>query len=98
MEEMEPIIVWETGFIGKQQPTDSPVYSIGCIGQLNQKLLRLKVNISKEGEILFLIDTKADVSLLKGNKLIGSKEYDPEKKVRVKWVPKGNPRSNRGRN
>jgi len=35
---------------------------------------------------LFLIDTGADISLLKGNKLIGTTEYDPEKKVKVKCV------------
>jgi hypothetical protein len=33
---------------------------------------------------LFLIDTGADISLLKGSKLIGTTEYDPEKKVKVK--------------
>jgi len=48
--------------------------------------LRLKVNISKEDELLFLIDTGADISLLKGNKLIGTTEYDPDRKVKVKCV------------
>jgi hypothetical protein len=33
-----------------------------------------------------LIDTGADISLLKGNKLIGTTEYNPEKKVKVKCV------------
>jgi hypothetical protein len=46
----------------------------------------LKVNISKENELLFLIDTGADISLLKGNKLIGTTEYDPDRKVKVKCV------------
>ena len=36
--------------------------------------------------MLFLIDTGADISLLKGNKLIGTTEYDPRSKVRVKCV------------
>ena len=31
-------------------------------------------------------DTGADISLLKGNKLIGTTEYDPVKKVKVKCV------------
>ena len=48
--------------------------------------LRLKVDISKEDILLFLIDTGADISLLKGNKLIGTTEYDPEKKVKVKCL------------
>jgi hypothetical protein len=46
----------------------------------------LKVDITKEDELLFLIVTGADVSLLKGNKLIGTTEYDPEDKVKVKCV------------
>jgi hypothetical protein len=44
------------------------------------------VNISKADELLLLIDSGADVSILKGEKLIGSTEYDPEKRVRVKTV------------
>ena len=81
--------------IGKQQLTDGLIYSIGCIGQKNHEFLRLKVDISKEDELLFLIDTGADVSLPKGNKLIGTTEYDPEKKVKVKCVG-GSPMETRG--
>jgi hypothetical protein len=39
--------------------------------------LRLKVNISKGGELLLLVHTGADISLLKGEKLRGSTDYDP---------------------
>ena len=46
----------------------------------------MKTDLSKEGELLFLIDTGADISLIKGNKLIGTTEYDPGRKVRVKCV------------
>ena len=35
---------------------------------------------------MVLIDNGADISLLKGNKLTGTNEYDPEKKVGVKCV------------
>jgi hypothetical protein len=72
--------------IGKQQPTNGPVYSIGCIGQENREFLKLKVDISKEDELLFLTDTGADMSLLKGYKLIGSIECDHEKEVKFKCV------------
>jgi hypothetical protein len=40
----------------------------------------LKVDINKEDELLCLTDTGTDISLLKGKKLIGTTEYDPEKK------------------
>jgi len=55
----------------------------------------LKVDISKEDELLFLIDTGADISLLKGNKLIRTTEYDPEKRVKVKCVD-GSPMETHG--
>jgi len=35
---------------------------------------------------LFLVDTGEDISLLKGNKLIETTEYDPEKNVKVKCI------------
>jgi hypothetical protein len=37
----------------------------------------------------------ADISLLKGNKLIGATEYDPERKVKVKCV-NGSPMETHG--
>jgi hypothetical protein len=61
----------------------------------NQEFLRLKVDISEEDGLLFLIDKGADISLLKGNELIGATEYDPERKVNVKWVD-GSPMETHG--
>ncbi len=34
---------------------------------------------------MFLVDRGADISLLKGNKLVGNREYDAEMKVKVKY-------------
>jgi hypothetical protein len=49
---------------GKQQPTDGPIYSIRCIGRESHEILRLKVDISKEDNLLFLTDTgRISVSL-----------------------------------
>ena len=78
-----------------QQPSDGPVYSVGCIGNENLECLRLKVDISKENELLFLIDMGADISLLKGDKLIGTTEYDPDRKVKVKCAD-GSPMETHG--
>ena len=44
------------------------------------------MDVSKENDVLFLIDTGADINLLKGDKLLGTTEYDPERKVKVKCV------------
>jgi len=53
------------------------------------------VDISKENELLFLIDTGADISLLKGDNLIGTTEYDSESEVKVKCVD-GSPMETHG--
>jgi hypothetical protein len=71
---------------GKQQPTDGPTYSVGCLGRENLQFLKLKIDASKEEGLLFLVDTGADVSLLKGNKLVGTTEFNPEGKIEVKCV------------
>jgi hypothetical protein len=42
------------------------------------------LSISKAGELVLLTDSGADLSVLKGEKLIDSTVYDPERKVRVK--------------
>jgi hypothetical protein len=66
--------------IGKRRPTDGPVYAIGCMGVEKPLFLKLKVNISKGGELLLLVDTGADISLLKREKLLRSTEYDPKER------------------
>jgi len=72
---------------GKQQPTDGPINSVGCLGRENLQFLKLKVDASKGEEgLLFLVDTGADVSLLKGNKLVETTEFNPEGKIEVKCV------------
>jgi hypothetical protein len=82
---MAVIIIRETGF-SHWKAAAIPIYPIGCSGQKNYEFVRLKVDISKEGELLFSIDAGADIKSPKGSKLIGTMEYDPEKKVKVKCV------------
>jgi hypothetical protein len=49
------------------------------MGNDTQEFVKLGVNSSTGGDLLFLIDTGADISLLKGKKLIGTTEFDPER-------------------
>jgi hypothetical protein len=41
---------------------------MGCTGQEKHEFLRLKVDVIKEDELLFLTDTGANIGVLKGNK------------------------------
>jgi hypothetical protein len=57
------------------------------------------VNIRKTGELLLLINSGANLSVLKEQKLIPSIEYDPGRKVKVKSISRcldRNTWSNRG--
>jgi hypothetical protein len=56
------------------------------VGRNDWEFLKLRVNISKTGELILLIDYGEDLSILQGENLIGSTEYDPERKVRVKSI------------
>jgi hypothetical protein len=42
----------------------------------NSSEFKLRVNFSKTGELLLLINSGADISDLKGENLIGSTEYE----------------------
>jgi hypothetical protein len=57
------------------------------MGKEKLQFLKLKVDISREEkELLFLVDTGADISLLKGNKLAGTAEFNPDERIKVKCV------------
>jgi hypothetical protein len=68
---------------------------LAAVDKKINEFLRLKVDISKNDELLFLTETGADISLLRGTKLIGTTEYDPERKVKVKCVD-GSPMETHG--
>jgi hypothetical protein len=60
-------------------------YSVGRIVKSGQEFLKLRVDVSRE-ELLFLVDTGADISLLKAERLIENAEVDRKRKVTVKCV------------
>lgn len=68
------------------QPTDGPYCSIGCISENKCEGLEWEVDVSKAGRLRFLVDTGADISLIKSTKLIGEAEFDPDRKVKVRGV------------
>jgi hypothetical protein len=48
--------------------------------------LEFDVDISKVGRLRFLLDTGAEINLIKSPKLVGTTEFDPSQKMRVKCV------------
>ena len=44
------------------------------------------MDVGSEKELLFLVDSGADFSLLKSKRLIGTKEFEPQNRVRIRSV------------
>jgi hypothetical protein len=64
----------------------SQYYSIGCISENKYEYLELELDVSKMGKLQFLLDTGADISLIKSSKLFGTTDFDPSRKIKVKCV------------
>jgi predicted aspartyl protease len=61
-------------------------YSVGCISENKREYIELQVRESKTGRLKFLLDTGADMCLVKSTKLLGTTEFDPQQKVKVKSI------------
>jgi hypothetical protein len=56
----------------------------GCISESRQEYVELKAKESKTGKIKLLLDTGADICLIKSSALLETTEFNPRKKVKVK--------------
>ena len=62
------------------------VNTLGCGNGVNTQYVRLRADISNGEELLLLVDTGADISILKPDKLDKTEPFDPEGRMRVKGV------------
>jgi hypothetical protein len=69
-----------------RQPTDGQQHAIGCVNTTKGDFIELKLDISEEKGLLLLLDTEAEVSVVKSQKLIGSTRFDPQQKIKLKSV------------
>jgi hypothetical protein len=69
-----------------RQPLDSQLHAIGRVNTLVGDFIELKLDISEEKGLFFLLDTGADVSVVKSKKLIGTTEFESQQKVRLKCI------------
>ena len=76
----------EDGPPDRSKPSIGLVNLIGSGNRTRTECVRLRTDASNGRELLLLVDTGADVSLLKPNNLDKSKKFDPDGKIKVKGV------------
>jgi hypothetical protein len=68
----------------REQPPERLYYSVGYISKENCDYTKLELDASNGHKLYFLVDSGADISLVKSQKLLGTVEFEPKNKVRVK--------------
>ena len=70
---------------GEQLP-DHLLYSVGCANKEHCDCITLELDVSQGRKLHFLVDSGADISLVKSYKLLGTAEFKPKDRVCVKSV------------
>ena len=68
------------------QPPDRHLYSIGCTDLERCDYVAFELHVSQGRQLYFLVDSGAGISLVKSEKLLGTAEFEPRDRVRVKSV------------
>jgi hypothetical protein len=70
----------------RTEPPDRHLYSTGCTDPERCDYVVLELDVSQGRQLYFLVDSGADISLVKSEKLLGTAEFEPKDRVRVKSV------------
>jgi hypothetical protein len=70
----------------QNRPSIGAVNAIGNGNKTNMECVKLQTDVSNGRELLLLVDTGADISLLKPTNLDKGRTYNPDGKVKVKGV------------
>jgi len=70
----------------RSNPSVGSVNTVGCKNGTATECISMRSEISNGNELLLLVDTGADISLLKPDNLDKTKQYDPKGRVKVKGV------------
>jgi len=70
----------------REQPPDHLLYSVGCGSLENCDYIILDLDVGNGEKLHLLVDSGADISLLKSRRLLGTVEFKPRDRVGVKSV------------
>jgi hypothetical protein len=68
-----------------EQPPDHRLYSVGC-ADTEPDCVTLELDVSQGHKLYFLVDSGADISLVKSEELLSTAELEPRDRVRIKSV------------
>jgi len=66
-----------------EQPPNCLLYSVGCTNKERCDYITLELQVSQGCKLHFLVDSRADISLVKSYKLLGTAEFEPKDRVRI---------------
>jgi hypothetical protein len=69
-----------------EQPPDRLLYSVGCGSLENFDYVMLYVDVGNGEKLHLLVESGANIILLKSRSLLGTTEFEPRDRVRVKSV------------
>ena len=68
------------------RPTASFLYSVGCVNREQSDYITLDLDDKQGYKLHLLVDSGADISLVKSYKLLGTDELQSKDRVRIKCV------------
>ena len=72
--------------MAREQTPDHLLYSAGCVNTEHCDYITLELDVSQGHKLYFLVDSGADISLVKSYKLLGTAEFEPKERVCVKSI------------
>jgi hypothetical protein len=61
-------------------------YSVGCVNRDRCDYITLELDVSQGHKLYFLVDSRADSSLVKRSKLLRAAEFEPKDRVHTKSI------------
>jgi len=68
----------------RRPDSSRPTVSVGCVNRKHCDYITLELDVSQGHKLYFLVDSGADISLVKSYKLLGKAEFESKERVRVK--------------
>jgi hypothetical protein len=64
-----------------EQPPDRLLYSVGCGSLETCDYIMLDLDVGNGDKLYFLVDSGADISLLRSKRLLNTAEFEPRDRV-----------------